>query len=478
MLTRTFLALLCLAALAVVAAAESPPTAIEPQLIKVPIRATTGQPPARDDQLLPDAADLVSGNAAPFWLRAAIALQQTQYPWTEKEDNWLSPATTSLRDLPRQEVRKLLDSYQEALRLADQAALRDRCDWEAPPLTVEALVELPLVEPQACRVLARLLNLRARLELAEGHPDRALHSVRVGLALGRDVGHGPTVIHGLVGVAIAMIMLVRTEEVLQQPEMPNLYWAATRLPRPLVDLRQPLESELGMLYHSYPDLHRLEEGRLSGPQAAAILESLVSRLTWTESHAPGTPQVKRLDLKQVVAAHHKNAVGYLLAHRYKPEEVHALTDTQAVALYLLGRYSEDRRELLRWAALPPWQGREGLFRMDKRLREEAERDRGDGLGELLPLWAAKVHEAGTRLERQVAALRCVEAIRLYAAAHEGKLPAALADVTEVPLPIDPFTGKGFDGYYKRSGDTAVLDVPPPPDMPVNLGRRYELTRSP
>src|SRR5262249_30175549 len=88
----------------------------------------------------------------------------------------------------------------------------------------------------------------------------------------------------------------------------------------------------------------------------------------------------------------------------------------------------------------------------------------------------KCYEAHVRLERNLASLRCAEGIRLYAATHEGKLPKTLADVTDTPLPFDPRTGKGFDDYYKNSGERAVLEVPPPPGLPANLGKRFEFAR--
>ena len=48
----------------------------------------------------------------------------------------------------------------------------------------------------------------------------------------------------------------------------------------------------------------------------------------------------------------------------------------------------------------------------------------------------KVRRAQGRLEQRIALLRHVEALRLYAAEHDGKLPAKLADVS-VPLPRRP-----------------------------------------
>ena len=50
-------------------------------------------------------------------------------------------------------------------------------------------------------------------------------------------------------------------------------------------------------------------------------------------------------------------------------------------------------------------------------------------------------------------MRHVEALRLYAAEHDGKLPAKLSDIS-VPLPIDPVTGKPF--VYAVDGATAHI----------------------
>jgi hypothetical protein len=81
--------------------------------------------------------------------------------------------------------------------------------------------------------------------------------------------------------------------------------------------------------------------------------------------------------------------------------------------------------------------------------------------------------ARARLERSFAALRCVEAVRLYAAG-QGKLPGSLNDVTQVPLPVCPITGKPFE--YRLQGDKALLSAPAAPAEagPV-LPLAYELT---
>ncbi len=87
---------------------------------------------------------------------------------------------------------------------------------------------------------------------------------------------------------------------------------------------------------------------------------------------------------------------------------------------------------------------------------------------------SKVYEARVRVERTVASLRSGEALRLYAAAHDGKAPSKFTDVTTVPLPVDPLTGKGFDGFYTQQDGRGVLDVPSLNPATPQLGRRFEI----
>jgi hypothetical protein len=80
----------------------------------------------------------------------------------------------------------------------------------------------------------------------------------------------------------------------------------------------------------------------------------------------------------------------------------------------------------------------------------------------------------TRLDRDIAAIQTVEALRLYAAKNGGKLPARLEDITEVPVPIDPVNGRLFD--YKLEGRSATLEGKAPAGRtPENAGLRYIVT---
>jgi hypothetical protein len=67
----------------------------------------------------------------------------------------------------------------------------------------------------------------------------------------------------------------------------------------------------------------------------------------------------------------------------------------------------------------------------------------------------KVVSDFARTDRQLAALTAVEAIRSYAAAHDGQLPARLDDVTDTPVPNNPYTGRPFE-YRVDAGNVATL----------------------
>ena len=69
-----------------------------------------------------------------------------------------------------------------------------------------------------------------------------------------------------------------------------------------------------------------------------------------------------------------------------------------------------------------------------------------------------VRIAEVRSQRDIAVLRMIEALRIYGADHDGRLPETLADMTDVPLPIDPMTGKPFG--YRREGEVALIESLP------------------
>jgi len=78
-----------------------------------------------------------------------------------------------------------------------------------------------------------------------------------------------------------------------------------------------------------------------------------------------------------------------------------------------------------------------------------------------------------RLDRNIAALQCIEAIRLYAAAHNGKFPNELSDITQVPVPDNLVMQKLI--IYRCTGSKAFLEAPTAKGTTDKYTFRYELS---
>jgi hypothetical protein len=118
------------------------------------------------------------------------------------------------------------------------------------------------------------------------------------------------------------------------------------------------------------------------------------------------------------------------------------------------------------------QAREVIAEMEN-LRKSAPNTEAHRFGGELTAATLKIMTAQARIERKLAALRIIEALRLHAAAHGGQLPDRLDQVTEVPIPDDPGTGKPFG--YIRDGATATLMSRIPGETLATSGLRYKLT---
>jgi hypothetical protein len=458
----------------VVGAAPAAAQPQPPEPIQLTLPPAAAPVPALKYPLLPELSEQTPGNAVPLYYRAFSPEWSTHVRKREVMEKVEKASEAPLADLKNSDLRWLLDN--KALREVDRAARRAYCDWEFTERLKEDGINFLIPDVQAMREFALLLTVRARLEMADGHLDRALHTLRTGFALARHVGDSVTLVQALVGIAVANRMAVQVEELLRQPGAPNLYWSLTGLPRPFNDLRKPLQGEKLWLLATWPELREVDNPHLSAQQRERLLVTAAMFVTEPSSdYRTWTPDAAaRLTTIAQVAKAYPGAKRALIAAGRKPEAVEALPALQVVLIEALRDYEQRRDEQFKWMELPYYEARPGLERAAKALRESKARREGIPLAQLMLPDASKVAAAAARLDRRIAALRCVEAVRLYAAAHDGKPPAKLADVTEVPIPADPMTGKGFE--YKVSGDTFTLSAPAPPgDTAPNNALTYEVT---
>jgi hypothetical protein len=474
-MSRTLACLLVLLAAGAAAAQTRPPgefhLTLHPAALPVP---------ASSYRLLPDGRELVPGNAAAIYYRAFAPLaDNTSLFDVVKGGQWDLWLEMPLKDLPRAEVAAKLEMVGPLLHEFDLAARCRQCDWQLEGRPEGIALLLP--EIQTFRQLIKVIAVRARYEMIEGHYAEAVRTLQSGYALGRNLGrNAPTLIHMLVGAAITAILDQELDNLLQQPGSPNLYWALTVLPRPYFDPEPTIESERTLLWRTWPGLKSLEEGPMTPAQVQDLRQQI--RKFWQQLNVV-PPDVGDLAAQAWLQAQaYPEARKALLAQGLKAEEVDAMPLFQAVALATLREYSRDWDDYAQWVHVPDFEHQPGYAKARDRVRQSGERlnrlvlfPKATGNVENFfgPIPYEKIYAAVDRTGRRFAAMRCLEAIRLYAANHDGRLPARLADITEVPAPADPVTGKPFE--YEVHGDTARLAQPLPPGPRPPYVLVYELT---
>jgi hypothetical protein len=456
------------------AAEEEPPY----RVVRLTVRPAAASTPALRYHLLPELRETQPGNAALLYYRS-FAPEWATYTRPKIAEK-LAGLDLKPGQKPPAEFRWVLDA--RFLEDVDRGARRAYCDWEMTERLREQGIAMLLPDMQSMRQIARVLQLRARFEIFDAKPEQARHTLQTGLMLGRHVSEGPTLIQSLVGVAITTIMLNEVEQWIGRPDAPNLYWPLTDLPRPYIDLRRPLQGEKLMLEELLPGLREsARDDKLESLSLEQLRKMPTHSFAELEGGRPGSSNawVVNTGIALWVARIYPAARQSLIARGKKPEEVDRLPMLQVVLLDEMYTYDRLYDDMSKWYGLPFLEARRGLQKNEqafRSLRVQISQLRSAGIlaGLLLPA-IMKVHFAGARIERHIDVLRCLEALRLHAATHDGQLPDRLEDIKEVPVPQDPVTGKPFE--YTMKGNQATLYAPPPAGEQANQGNavKYEIT---
>lgn len=391
--------LLVLALLLPLAKQAEPPVET---LIKLTVDAMPAPKPALRYALLPELRELTQGNPIPNYLKCILDQDYSN------QEEALGKA---------------------ALKQADRAARMDKPDWQILPRIKTDGIGLLLPDVQKMRQLSNELQKRFRDEIALGRFDDALVTAKTMFALSRHMGEHPTIIGGLVAIAMAMVAIAPLEEMLQQPGCPNLYWALTNLPAPFVSFVTGLEGERLLMGAEFRDLDDTK------PMTTAQLKKVITYTDRLREIGRGDKKTaewlaeKAEDEKYMAAARAR-----LIESGIPADRLDTFSPYQVIFLNEKLEYEILRDDITKFSALPTW---EAIPRMDAVFS-----GRSQALFGLFLPGLNKIRRAQGRLEQRLALLRHVEAIRMYAAAHGGKVPEKLADI-DAPLPVDSFTGKPF-----------------------------------
>jgi hypothetical protein len=427
--------------------------------VRLAVQPMAAPKPALKYVFLPEVSEMTPGNAAQWYLRC-FAEQRQFFFSKEGGDERKRLLTKPLGEI---EVEKYAQYGGNALRQADWAARLNTVDWQVLSRIQTEGAELSQPELGPLHILATALQARFRTELAAKRYDDAVRTVKTLFGFARHLGESPTEAANRLGLTIADLTVDALEEMLQQPDCPNLYWALTDLRCPLVEIRNGFQGTGTMVANELKPLR--EDTVMTDEQ----LEKVVSRLSGIIGYAREQAGHAPRSFRGLLAARAKNA-DTLAAVRKRLLDaglaeglVPNFPANQVLLLDAKRDYETRRDDSLKLLSLTPWQ-------IDT-LTDTGRNSGADGLmADLIPT-VLKTRLTQARFEARVALLRHVEALRMYAAAHEGRWPAKLADLP-VPVPDDPFTGKPFG--YQVEGATAHLHGTPPKAEEKNPAYRIHL----
>jgi hypothetical protein len=389
-------------------------------------------------RLLPAEYELREGNAAPILLR----LPWEQNPYFRE----VVPTFTEYLDLPLNSPKLRGQQIFAFFEPLQRAAYRKTADWQYP-IGEQPLGNILIPDIQGGKSIAGYgLAVWIRQRLAEGNLARARQGILVGLAVSRHYGRTPFVITQLVCAAIDSALLDRVAELVSQPNSPNLYWALTQLPRPLVDMRPAIELQQRFLQMTVSGLDDpIQTETEWNRRALAVIHYFRESDDAARLQREGNGQA----FEQVV----KLARAELPAWTAGGEtRVAAMSNGEAAARWLIDVNDELASEATATMSLDPPLAIPRLQALQKRVVEFCA-----ALGVArsnFVVVSLNSYAATHRIEREIDALRVVEALRNYAAAHHSLLPDSLQQINEVPVPNDPFTGKPF--HYELKEGLATI----------------------
>jgi hypothetical protein len=468
---------------------ENEPVADEPQLIKLSFDPAPEPRPALKYELLPGYSEKTPGNSAQFYYRALLMASQLpkehNKKYNEDHQKWTE---APFAEMPKEDMQAWVDGYRPTLGQLKLAVYRENCDWDLRIHEFKGMevISFLLHDFQEMRHLARVLQVKARLEIAAGKYDEARETLRMGYKLAQDAAGPPTLINSLIGIAIASIMNQEVLELIASPDSPNMYWALAGLPDPLIDMRTAMRQEMQIPLQMFPFLKDAETAERTPEEWRSVILLALTQLSQLDGNVTVSRNPEwalQLTVTALLMKYYPEAKRALIEGGMSREKVEAMPVGQVVAIQASRAYFYAYHEMFKWSLIPYPEAWRRVEDAEQRLiREGYLGPLSVSAAQVLPIASLllpaikAVFGATARLEAQIAGLQTIEAIRMHAAANDRKLPRTLEAITVVPVPNNPATGKPF--AYRLDGNKATLDVPAPDSQPRRNGKRYEITIAP
>jgi len=182
----------------------------------------------------------------------------------------------------------------------------------------------------------------------------------------------------------------------------------------------------------------------------------------------------------LILAGYSAAKEQLIASGMDAATVEAMPVGQVVAIQTARTYQKAYQEMMKWTLLPYWQAREPMDASMADLQAKGVIGQFGDIPCVIPIVPLLLPAVSTatlapvRLQRDLAALQTVEALRMAVARSGGQWPQTLDELSFAPAPIDTITGQSFTYTKLDNGNVELILAPPPGRSASNFGRRFEL----
>ncbi|MGA2230774.1 MAG: hypothetical protein ABSH22_07730 [Tepidisphaeraceae bacterium] len=402
------------------------------------------------------------GDAAPIYLDAIKRIDRIP-------DDLVSAGTTyeamPLAELAHSDVDKYLAAFADVSNQIKMATPREECRWD-PRMNVSEISQT--------RGLFEPLLVQLRVQIAREQYDQAAATCRDIFALAHSLRG--SLLQALEGEGYAKAAIEQIEELEKQPGSPNFYGALADLPRPFFDFPELLQNEQSVVLSMIPEFKQAADHPLKPDQWNDVLPHFMQlKLLFAPFPQVASAVITAYGGPSKLATLFPEARPYVIAHKLlSADEADKGPSNHVIGVYLFAKYQEFFDQAYIAARLPYPQAFEALGQAQNRLGPHLPGEtfpRGnpfmltDSL--ISPLFALG------SLDRDIALHQCVEAIRAYAASHDGKPPQRLEDMTDPPAPPNPLTGQPF--IYTADGQVVEFDIRPPAALEKGNRRLVRVT---
>jgi hypothetical protein len=423
------------------------------------VQAIAPSLPALKYELTVEAIDRQPGDAAGLYMQAMLLLPADAGDLIEHAED-AHDAGKSLAD--DQAIALLFSKSKSVFDLLALASRREQCDWNVPYREQGMRTMLPQLNHM--RTLATLLRVRCDQQIDQGKIDDAVATIQMEYALGRNAAKGMPLVGGLVGIGITAVANSTVEELCTHPTAPNLYWPLRAIPQPFIDLRDVMDGERQYLIAQVPVLAKGKSGHITAedwPQFVQQYQTVQAMNQPNATKEDAGAGAVALGLMSLPSARKF----YAQTRHVAQDEVSKIDSKQVLAIYFIEQFQIAMDEQSKILTLPTDEAIKQSNGLPDRLKELGI-DSANIASILMPA-TTRISRTFGRVDRQLAALMAVQAIRAYAADHHGQFPAKLEDVLETPIRVNPMTGKMFD--YRVEGAAATLSDVTSPGSDLNKG---------